>query len=764
MKSPRLFWAPAALVLTLGSCDKPQSAASESTDTSTDDLSSQRAAIEEERLAFEQQRIDEERAALEEEKAALRAEREARLAAREDDMASRDQTLEERQQELDEREDELNDREGELGELEGILTDRELELAGREALDDWAPEPTGAFSEPVADYDTFYDDLQPYGSWFETPDYGYVYQPTVVVQDVSWRPYTRGRWACSNQGWTWVSEEPFGWATFHYGRWALLNGRGWVWVPGDEWAPSWVCWRESREHVGWAPLPPETLGYRGRGWGSTVEADFGIGAGWFSFVQRRHMADPLRTHCLPLARNRDYIRSSRNITNIQFQNNRVIIGGPRYAALRRDVRKPWPLYQLQKDHLHALRHPKQRNTIIHGNLLEVFAPNMGARWNAALRPKRVAAKWSDVQVSRGKDGVKPEWQEKFKERRREHREEAQRWNRKSKEFVEAREQLARNRDQVAEAQRRQAAKLTEIAESRRQQARVRQVESGRGRGLGDSGTAPVVRERRSRAGEQTPPQDSPHSLGGNAGREPETPQVNPRPRTTRAEREAAPDEGRQRGNPRAEAGPSTTRNRNGNQPQMRGNRQDLRRQQQEAVREQMENSRRQQQNMDAENARRQQQEVERQKQEAQKRQRQEEIQRKRQEEQIRREQQMQEKQERLARQQQEQAQRQRELQRQNEERARQQAEERIRLQAEQARRQQQEQARRQEEARRMREEQQTRQRQEERAREQAERSQRQEEARRQQEENAKQQERARRQDGRNTRREPPERSRRTRGQ
>ena len=78
----------------------------------------------------------------------------------------------------------------------------------------------------------FYDSLSSYGSWFETPDYGYVWQP-VVVRDSDWRPYTRGRWACSDRGWTWISDEPFGWATYHYGRWALLRGHGWVWVPGS---------------------------------------------------------------------------------------------------------------------------------------------------------------------------------------------------------------------------------------------------------------------------------------------------------------------------------------------------------------------------------------------------------------------------------------------------------------------------------------------------------------------------------------------------
>ena len=52
-------------------------------------------------------------------------------------------------------------------------------------------------------------------------------------------------------------EQPFGWATYHYGRWAYSNRLGWVWVPGTQWAPAWVAWRGSEDHLAWAPLPPD---------------------------------------------------------------------------------------------------------------------------------------------------------------------------------------------------------------------------------------------------------------------------------------------------------------------------------------------------------------------------------------------------------------------------------------------------------------------------------------------------------------------------
>lgn len=101
----------------------------------------------------------------------------------------------------------------------------------------------------------FYDRLAPYGSWIELRG-DYVWVPTRVSRD--WRPYERGRWVDTDQyGWLWVSDEPFGWATYHYGRWGYSKRVGWFWVPGTRWAPAWVAWRNSRDHVAWAPLPPE---------------------------------------------------------------------------------------------------------------------------------------------------------------------------------------------------------------------------------------------------------------------------------------------------------------------------------------------------------------------------------------------------------------------------------------------------------------------------------------------------------------------------
>ena len=94
-----------------------------------------------------------------------------------------------------------------------------------------APMPAPALS-PEASF--FHDQLALYGQWFWLEPYGWVWTPANV--GVGWRPYTEGNWAYTDGGWTWVSDVPWGWAPFHYGRLAFHEQRGWRWVPGSEWA------------------------------------------------------------------------------------------------------------------------------------------------------------------------------------------------------------------------------------------------------------------------------------------------------------------------------------------------------------------------------------------------------------------------------------------------------------------------------------------------------------------------------------------------
>ncbi|HEX3443353.1 MAG TPA: DUF6600 domain-containing protein, partial [Chthoniobacterales bacterium] len=83
-------------------------------------------------------------------------------------------------------------------------------------------------------YDLFYSKLSPEGRWVEAGNYGYCFRPRVAND---WEPYRDGHWVWTDRGWYWDSNERFGWATYHYGRWARIGGTGWCWVPGHQWAP-----------------------------------------------------------------------------------------------------------------------------------------------------------------------------------------------------------------------------------------------------------------------------------------------------------------------------------------------------------------------------------------------------------------------------------------------------------------------------------------------------------------------------------------------
>lgn len=103
-------------------------------------------------------------------------------------------------------------------------------------------------------------DLQQYGSWLPEEDYGAVWFPASVP--VGWQPYCYGRWTwVAPWGWTWIEAEAWGFAPFHYGRWAIFGGR-WGWVPGPPvvhpvYAPALVVFTHpGNGATAWFPLGP----------------------------------------------------------------------------------------------------------------------------------------------------------------------------------------------------------------------------------------------------------------------------------------------------------------------------------------------------------------------------------------------------------------------------------------------------------------------------------------------------------------------------
>ena len=121
-----------------------------------------------------------------------------------------------------------------------------------------------------ADYDKYYDrdiygaeDLNEYGDWVFTKNYGYVWKPyrNSISSYSDWSPYRYGQWRwIPPYGWTWVNDEPWGWATYHHGRWVYDNG--WYWSPYGQyrgrrswWSPALVIFASVGHNICWYPLP-----------------------------------------------------------------------------------------------------------------------------------------------------------------------------------------------------------------------------------------------------------------------------------------------------------------------------------------------------------------------------------------------------------------------------------------------------------------------------------------------------------------------------
>jgi hypothetical protein len=145
------------------------------------------------------------------------------------------------------------------------------QLRGSDDFDNWAfqrdrREDGAESANYVSPEMTGYEDLDDYGRWQYVGGYGTVWVPSSVASD--WAPYRNGHWAYVDPwGWTWVEDEPWGFAPFHYGRWAYAGSR-WCWVPGPVavrpvYAPALVAFVGGARisvgggpGVGWFPLAP----------------------------------------------------------------------------------------------------------------------------------------------------------------------------------------------------------------------------------------------------------------------------------------------------------------------------------------------------------------------------------------------------------------------------------------------------------------------------------------------------------------------------
>jgi hypothetical protein len=186
---------------------------------------------------------------------------------------------------------------------------------------------------PVITYQTYYNELSPYGQWVYTPDYGNVWVPSAGAD---FQPYgTCGHWVLTAYGWTWVSDYTWGWATFHYGRWEFDGVMGWFWIPGYEWAPAWVSWRSSPGYYGWCPLGPTYVagGY----------ATYYCPPERYVFVNATYINSPnVYNYYQPRTQNNTYYSGSNVVSNTYSDNNShaTYYAGPLRSEVEKYVGAP----------------------------------------------------------------------------------------------------------------------------------------------------------------------------------------------------------------------------------------------------------------------------------------------------------------------------------------------------------------------------------------------------------------------------------------
>ena len=170
----------------------------------------------------------------------------------------------------------------------------------------------------------FYSSLSPFGTWIQISGGVNVWRPANI--NSAWQPYRDGYWVWTNDGWYWESYEPFGYITYHYGRWYYDDYYGWIWIPDNQWAPAWVEWRYDDDYIGWAPLPPY----------ASFSISFGINfsVNYYSpyhhwhFVRYRHFCDPYAyKYYIPTRDVYRFYNRTKYRTNYGYSNGRVINRG-----------------------------------------------------------------------------------------------------------------------------------------------------------------------------------------------------------------------------------------------------------------------------------------------------------------------------------------------------------------------------------------------------------------------------------------------------
>ena len=190
-------------------------------------------------------------------------------------------------------------------------------ISSRDRLED-VPPPQYVSPDMVG-----YEDLNANGDWGNTPD-GPVWTPRVAA---GWTPYHDGYWAWVDPwGWTWVDAAPWGFAPFHYGRWAYANN-SWGWYPGAVDA-----------RVYYAPALVAFVGGGGFSAGISIGGGGGGLVGWFPLGPREvyypsYQVSQTYTRQVNVTNTRitNINVTNINVTNVNYVNRSAVVAVPQNA-------------------------------------------------------------------------------------------------------------------------------------------------------------------------------------------------------------------------------------------------------------------------------------------------------------------------------------------------------------------------------------------------------------------------------------------------
>lgn len=387
-------------------------------------------------------------------------------------------------------------------------------------------------------FGVFYSSLTPYGEWIELePDF-YVWRPIYVRHN--WRPYMNGRWAWTSYGWYWVSYEPFGWATFHYGRWYYDDYYGWIWIPGYEWAPAWVEWRYNDDYIGWAPLPPYAVFRVSIGIHFTTR--WYSPAHYWSFVRYRNFCNPrVVDYYVPLERSRRFFGDTRYRTDYGYDNNRIVNRG-----IDREVIERRSGDRIRTAEIIEVRDRQTERIVREGDRprIEVYRPSDSDA--ERMRPERIEARRSDRKASLDLEKVERPDREFKKDRNLENQQQREIYrteSRKDDKNVETRKSAEKYRP---EDQRRNEPNERRIEE--RKGMRERRFEVRKEKQSREVERKPEVREERQRRDVEKRPEYKPDRREREIEIRKE--QVKPREYREEPRQERSRDEGRREGSSR----------------------------------------------------------------------------------------------------------------------------------------------------------------------------------------------------------------------